>query len=767
MNSRKLLLLLPVVFFVASCSRDPKVQAQRYVENGNKFFEKGKYKEASIMYRRALQKDLKFGEAYYRLALTEINLASYGDAVRALRRAVELQPDNADASVKLADIYMVAATQDKGNSTEYLKDAKELADKLLQKNAQSYDGHRIEGQIALLQNDPAGAVAQLKAAAQIKPDETDLALAYFQALAANKQTDEAEKLGLTVIDKHKNFAPMYDVLYIHYMTDKKAAEAENVLKRKVENNPRQANFRLQLAAHYLSTQQKGEFDKTIQPLSDEKQYPEGHLVAGDFYFYRTRDFDAARTQYEAGEKAFPKERSIYQKRMVELLAATGKNAEANQLLATLLKENPKDTDAVAMRAALMLTTGDAAQITQAVNDLQSLVAKTPDNHLLRFNLARAYLAKNDTEQARLQLEAAVKLRPDFILARDMLSRVYLAKKDYAKALKEAEDTIALNKSDVPARLTRSTALMALGDGQKARDEINAILEIAPNNTDARYQAGFLAWQERDYKRAEEAFTQLSKLNPKDSRGLLGVVETMASEKQLPQGIKMVEDALAKEPGRRDLELALANLYVRDSRYDAAIERYQDLLKNDPKSGDLLLRLAESQRRKGDVNAAIDTFRRASQVTPTDARPLLQLGLLLDGTGRRDQAKPIYEQILKIQPDHPIALNNLAFIKAEDGQDLDEALTMAQRARQGLPNSPDIMDTLGWIYLKKNLSDDAVRTFKELVTADPNRAAYHYHYGMALLQKGDKLSAKRELETAIKFNPSKDDAGKIQKLLASM
>src|SRR5512140_2964550 len=113
MKSRKLLLLLPVVFFVASCSRDPKVQAQRYVENGNKFFEKGKFKEASIMYRRALQKDLKFGEAYYRLGLTEIQMTSYGDAVRSLRRAVELQPNNADASVKLADIYIAAAAQDK------------------------------------------------------------------------------------------------------------------------------------------------------------------------------------------------------------------------------------------------------------------------------------------------------------------------------------------------------------------------------------------------------------------------------------------------------------------------------------------------------------------------------------------------------------------------------------------------------------------------------------------------------------------------------
>ncbi len=767
MKSRKLLLLLPVVFFVASCSRDPKVQAQRYVENGNKFFEKAKFKEASIMYRRALQKDLKFGEAYYRLALAEIQLTAYGDAVRSLRRAVELQPDNADAAVKLADIYMVASTQDKQNTKEYLKEAKDLADKLLEKDAKSYDGHRIEGQIALLENDAPRAVAQLQAATLAKPDQTDVAMAYFQALAANKQTDEAEKLALNVLDKHPTFAPMYDALYVYYMNAKKPAQGEDVLKRKVENNRGKANFRVQLASYYLFTQQRAEYDKTMQPLNDEKQYPDGHLVAGDFYFNRARDFGAARTQYEAGAKAFPKDKALYQKRLVELLAATGKNSEANQLLAEILKDNSKDSDAIAMRAALMLTTGNAAQINQAVNDLQSLVAKTPDNHLLHYNLARGYLAKGDPEQARLQLEAAIKLRPDFVVARNLLARIYLTKKDYARALKEAEDIIGMNKDDLDARLTRSSALLAIGDNAKAREELDGILQVAPNNLDARYESGFLAWQQKDYKRAEDAFAQLTKINPKDSRGLLGTVETLASQNRLGEGIKLVEDAVAREPGRRDLELALANLYVRDMRYDAAIARFQDLLKAEPKSADLLMRVAEAERRKGDINGAIDTFRRASQLAPTDVRPLLQLGLLLDGTGRRDQAKPVYEQVLKLQPDQPIALNNLAFIKAEDGQDLDEALTMAQRARQGMPNSPDVMDTLGWIYLKKNLSDDAIRTFKQLVVADPNRAAYHYHYGMALLQKGDKPSAKREFETAIKFNPSKDDAGKIQKLLASM
>src|ERR1700732_4269201 len=107
MITRNLLFLLAVLTIAASCTRDPKEQAQRYVENGNKFYEKSKYKEASIMYRRALQKDMRFGEAYYRLALANIKLTAYGDAVRSLHRAVELQPENSDAVVKLADIYMV------------------------------------------------------------------------------------------------------------------------------------------------------------------------------------------------------------------------------------------------------------------------------------------------------------------------------------------------------------------------------------------------------------------------------------------------------------------------------------------------------------------------------------------------------------------------------------------------------------------------------------------------------------------------------------
>jgi tetratricopeptide (TPR) repeat protein len=765
MKFRKLLLLLVFALLVASCSQDPKAQAQRYVNNGNKFFEKGKYKEASIMYRRALQKDLKSGEAYYRLGLTDVKLLAFGDAARALRRAVELQPNNVDAINKLAEIYLIASSQDTQHAKDLRMEARELAQKLLQTNPNSYEGHRLMGQLALLDKDLPAAMSELSTAYQIS-NKSDLALPLFQAMVLSGRGADAEKLARDLIAREKTFGQMYDLLYERYMSTDRTTEGEQLLKHKVEANPAQPNYVLQLVAHYYFTKRLADMEATLQQLTDEKRFPEGHLLAGDFFFFRAREYDRARTQYEAGARSQPHDKLAYQKRLVELMATTGQSQDAGRILDTVLAENPKDGDAIAMRAALLLQTGNAQQIKQATNDLQSLVAKTPDNHLLRYNLARALVAQGDSERARLELEAAIKLRPDFIVARELLAKVYLTKGDAARALKEADEIIAMNNTNVQAHLVRSSALIGIGERDKAHEELAVINKISPENPDARYQIGYMAWQTGDYKQAEQVFNDLYKNNPKDIRGLVGVVETLVGQKKMAEAIQLIQKASEKEPERQDLRLALANLYVSDLRYDDALKIFNALLQLDPKSSDLLVRVGETQRRKGDINTAIETFRRASQAAPTDTKPLLQLGLLMDGTGRREQAKPIYEQILKIQPDHPVALNNLAFIKAEEGVDLDEALTMAERARQKLPESMTIKDTLGWIYIKKNLSDDAVRVFKELVDQDPANPSFHYHYGMALLQKGDRPSAKREFQMAMKNNPSKDDAGKLRELISA-
>src|SRR5207302_5648431 len=116
------------------------------------------------------------------------------------------------------------------------------------------------------------------------------------------------------------------------------------------------------------------------------------------------------------------------------------------------------------------------------------------------------------------------------------------------------------------------------------------------------------------------------------------------------------------------------------------------------------------------------FRKArSLAASNDAIPATRLALMLDGVGKHNESKPLYEEVLRIDPNSVAALNNLAYLKAEEGTDLDTALTLAQRARQGAPQDPNIADTLGWIYIKKNLSDDAIRVYREIVLTAPDNA----------------------------------------------
>ena len=89
-------------------------------------------------------------------------------------------------------------------------------------------------------------------------------------------------------------------------------------------------------------------------------------------------------------------------------------------------------------------------------------------------------------------------------------RIYLVKATPPKALKTADDIIALDHNNLQAHLMRSSALLGMGDKDKAREELDYITKAYPQNPEARYQVGYLAYQDKDYKKAEQIFADLYK-----------------------------------------------------------------------------------------------------------------------------------------------------------------------------------------------------------------------------------------------------------------
>ena len=172
-------------------------------------------------------------------------------------------------------------------------------------------------------------------------------------------------------------------------------------------------------------------------------------------------------------------------------------------------------------------------------------------------------------------------------------------------------------------------------------------------------------------------------------------------------------------------------------------------------------------RSSNLAAAEQQYRKARDLDPNDIASNLRLAVLLGETGRVEEAKPFLERVLQLDPGNTIALNNLAFFLLNTPGQLDRALALAQKAFRQAPDNITIADTLGWIYLKKNISDGAIKIYEELAAKEPGRAKWRYHLAMALAQKGDKSQARTELQKALGNQPTKEEELKIRELLAEM
>jgi Flp pilus assembly protein TadD len=158
---------------------------------------------------------------------------------------------------------------------------------------------------------------------------------------------------------------------------------------------------------------------------------------------------------------------------------------------------------------------------------------------------------------------------------------------------------------------------------------------------------------------------------------------------------------------------------------------------------------------------------AFAASSTAVGPPTMAGLVLQAQGKDDDARKRYERLVEKDPHAAVASNNLAWMYASRGEQLDRALQLAQAAVAEPPEHPEFNDTLAWVYLKKQLPSLAIPPLRVAVEKDPGNPSFHYHLGLAYVQSGDKAAARQELERALKLKADfegSEDARKILKTL---
>jgi Flp pilus assembly protein TadD len=197
---------------------------------------------------------------------------------------------------------------------------------------------------------------------------------------------------------------------------------------------------------------------------------------------------------------------------------------------------------------------------------------------------------------------------------------------------------------------------------------------------------------------------------------------------------------------------------------ASAEKAMQLNVNDPTA---VLAYTRALLTSGDVGKAVTKWQQWVTDHPTDAQAYTLLGSLQEAQGNRDQAMASYKKALQIQPEQPIAANNLSYLMVETGQNIDVALSLAQVARRAMPDSPSTADTLAWAYYHKGNFSSARDLLEEAVKAAPNDAALHYHLGLTYSKLSNTADATLHLKKAVTLAPNSQTAKDAEKALSQL
>ena len=582
-----------------------------------------------------------------------------------------------------------------------------------------------------------------------------------------------------------------------------ATQAIEAYKKAYALDPKSPVIGERLAEMYWKAQRTHEAVTEAQEIL--KRNPDdvqSRRLLGRIYLRSLGDISSGNGQSETVSRAIEQYREIHRLDptdaesalwLARLYRLKNEHDKAEEVLRSVLKNDPENEAAVEQLTQLLMDEGKAAE---AVSLLEGITAHSPSPVLLDL-LGDAYTQAHELAKAEQAYRKAAELDPSELSHQRGLGQTLLAEEKYSEALSVYRKLSDLVPDDADVYLRIAQIYRELHQLDKAEEILLKARQYAPGSLEVMYneamlyqaqgryqdairvlsdavtgiksqppaapsrrrslailyqQLGQLYRDTQNYQAAIYTFEELGHLGEEeDRRARMLIMDTYRSAKDLAKALQTGKEALAKYPADPSIRASQALLLGENGQTEDAVKILRAQLHGNQGDRDTYLNIAQVYERGRRYKEAEEAAH-AAEVLPGQPRDKEMVWFLLGAIYERqkffDRAEEQFKKVLAVNPKNAQVLNYYGYMLGDLGIRLDEAEALVQRALKEEPFNGAYMDSLGWIYFKENKLAASETTLRKAVQRESHDATIHSHLGDVYAKTGRSELAAAEWEKSL-------------------
>lgn len=305
---------------------------------------------------------------------------------------------------------------------------------------------------------------------------------------------------------------------------------------------------------------------------------------------------------------------------------------------------------------------------------------------------------------------------------------------YSFALQEKPDY-----SD--ALLAHTSILAQQGKPDEALRGLKKLTVLRPDLVEAFNNLGYIQFNAGKFADAEKSLIQAMRLNPSAAEAAKNLAKIYLHQKRYPEALEIYQQLISRHPRDVQILVSLGNCNYWQRLFSVAKKYYEQALQVEPEN-----KIAQK-------NLALTNIKLNGQTSPgkdSDQKAWLeeslQIGIQHAAENKFERAQEIFKKIISHQPDHVLALHNLALVQHQLGETQQSIQTLKQ-VLQVDSAFPQGHNSLGLLYFGMENYTTALTEFKQAISLDINYDEAYFNYQATAHQLGISVN---DTETDLVF-----------------